>query len=241
MGFKEDATERINEVLRSSIMESREKASVVRPKAVGDTIGDWRLKQGAHAAALAGFALVPGPTALAAIAVEIPLLLRLMSVAALGTGFALYGDAADDDYLLILSVWSGELALNDALKTTALSHLKNAGAAAVSSAAGTAIAKTVVGSSGAAVAAANLSTKLTASLLSGVILGTIGRKSATAASAPLISKFCAVIVGSLPARCVPFLGAAVCAGVNVVLIEGIIDAAERYYGFQNQLRTSLEG
>jgi hypothetical protein len=222
-----------------SAVESRETASAIKPKAAGDTVAEWRVKQGAHAAALGGFALVPGPAAIAAMLAEIPLLLRLMSVCALGTGFALNGDAADDDYLLILSVWSGELSLNDTLKTTALTHLKSAGAAAVSSAAGAAIAKTVVGSSGAAVAPANISTKLTASLPSGVIVGTIGRKSATAASSTLISKFCAIIVGSLPARCIPLLGAAVCAGVNVALIQGIIDAEERYYTFQDGIRKSL--
>jgi hypothetical protein len=238
MGWQADASSFVNDKVQASILGSRVKAADLKKKATGVSLADWRFQTQAQAGALACTSLVPGPAVLAAVAAEIGLLLRLMSVAALGTGFAMYGDAADDDYLLILAVWAKELNLDDSLQAAVTSHVRAAIAHAATSSTAMALASAIAGPAGAAMAT-QVGTKITAGLLSSVILAAVARKSTVAATPLIVTKISTIIVSNIPVRLIPFVGAGVCAAVNLRLIGGILDAAETYYNFQDRIRRSV--
>jgi len=235
MGWTDDIKRKVSDMVGEALDATAVSVAEVRADAQGQTIASWRIENGAAAAACALGNLIPGPLALAALAIEIPVLLALLSRAALGVGIIVNGDAADEDYRLILAHWSGALKLDGHLRQSLQAQLTGAAAAAIASNAGIKAAHAVAGSAGAAFAT-QASVKLNAMILSSAMIA-IAAKQGTVhvgthmAATQLANK----IVSSLPARVVPLVGAGVAAALNAGFVNGLITAAEEYYQFIGSL------
>lgn len=234
MSFIDEAKSRIEEIVQSAVMGCKASASDVRGDAQGQSLGEWRGKHIALAVAAAGGNLIGGPVALAALAIEIPALLNIMSRAALGIGVIVAGDCSDDDYEAILAHWAGELALDADLKRAMQSHFASGAGAAAASSAGVSLASKLAGPAGAAFAL-KTGTKLNAMMLTSAVGAVVGKKvMMKGATRIAASRIAAQIIGKLPTRLVPLLGAAVAGGLNAWFLNSLMDAAERYYGFMGE-------
>jgi hypothetical protein len=231
MGLADDLKNKTAELVQSAVMNCRASAADVRRDAQGETLSGWRTKHAALAGAAAGGNLIGGPLAFAALAIEIPALLNIMSRAALGIGAIVTGDCSDDDYEPILAVWAGALELDGDLRKAVQSHLAGVSASTLASKAGVSMVTTVAGAGGAKIAA-KAALSLNSMMLSAAIGAVIGRKVMLKGGARIAAgKMAGKIVSGLPTRFMPLLGAAVAAGLNIWFVNGIMDAAERYYGF----------
>lgn len=231
MGWWDDVKEAVGRKVNEALLATASSVEDVRADAAGETLASWRTLNCLTAGACAAGNLLPGPAALAALSLEIPVLLNIVSRAALGTGIIVNGDAADEDYPLILAHWSGALKLDDDLKLAVQAQLSGAAAAAVTSAAGVAAAKAIAGAAGAK-AAVKAGAKLNALVLSSAMMAVAGKQGAVHIGTKLAAaNLAAKIISSLPARLVPFVGAGVAAAVNAWFVNGMINAAESYYRF----------
>ncbi|WP_139226230.1 hypothetical protein [Falsiroseomonas stagni] len=83
------------------------------------------------------------------------------------------------------------------------------------------------------------SNKLNGAVRSSAVMLLEGNKAAAQGGAKTAAAhFSVKIISSLLARVVPIVGAGICAGVNIWFVNGMIDAAKRYYRFKNSV---LEG
>lgn len=225
---------KVDELVQGAVLGCKAPADDVRRDATGQSLLSWRRKHTALAVAAAGGNLVGGPVALAALAIELPALLNIMSRAALGIGVITVGDCSDDDYEAILAHWAGELALDGDLKQAAQSHFASGAAAAALSNTGVSVATKLGGAAGAAVVL-KTGAKLNAMMLTSAVGAVISRKVAIKASTKIAAgQLAAQIIGRLPARFIPILGAGVAGGLNAWFLNSLMDAAERYYGFMGE-------
>lgn len=188
--------------------------------------------------AAAGGNLIGGPAAFAALAIEIPALLNIMSRAGLGIGVILTGSCTDADYEAILAVWAGAVELDGDLLAATRTHLAGGAAAAAGSNLGGAIASGIAGPAGAK-ALSKAAVSLNTQMLSSAVAAVVGKKLMLKGGTKLIAaKIAAKIVTSLPTRLVPLVGAAVAGGINAWFLNSLMNAAERYYGFLNGIAPS---
>lgn len=235
MSWVDDARYEVEELVRKAFESCSASADAVRDQALGKSLGSWRAINVALAGGCAAGTLLPGPAALAALAVEIPAVLHVLSRAALGTGWIERGHAVDADYNNILAVWSGELRLDDALLKSVGTKASMAIGSTLTTATGTAIVKAAAGTA-AAKAAASASTALYASAFAGAITAVAGRKVAVIGAQQIAAKkFAAKLIARLPARMVPVVGFGVSAALNGYFANSVIDAAESYYRFIGRL------
>jgi hypothetical protein len=242
MGFREDAKvfwegakDKVVSSVNAGIQECAASAISVRDAAAGKTLDRWRWEHRGLAAGCAGGNLIPGPAALAALVVEIPALLHVMSRAALGVGVCIGDNCDDDDYQPILAVWSGALELDDQLRHALLAQVAAPAAVTLGSSTGLAAATAVAGKTGTKLAIKG-ATKLNGVVLSSAVMLLAGKKAAAHVGAKTAAaQISAKIISSLPARVMPIVGAGICAGVNIWFVNGVIDAAERYYRFKNSI------
>jgi hypothetical protein len=97
MGWIDDLKTRTGEIVQSAVVTCKASAADVDRDARGQSLGEWRAKHVALAVAAAGGNLIGGPVAFAALAVEIPALLNIMSRASLGIGTIIADGCTDDD------------------------------------------------------------------------------------------------------------------------------------------------
>lgn len=210
MKFIGQAKTVINEKVVAAFDGCKADPESVRRAAAGKSIGEWRALCIAQGVACAGGALLPGPGALAALAVEIPLLLNVFSRAAMGVGWIQRGQVLPGDYDNILALWAGEVALGETLRKSVQTQAAMAMAAAAPK------------------LAASMSTTALTTPLS-VVAAKHGAGAATTYLAA--RKFATMIISNLPARLVPVIGLGVAAALNGWFVKSIIDTAERYYNF----------
>jgi hypothetical protein len=235
MGWIDDAKDKVVSAVSNGIIECAASSEAVRGAAAGKTLDRWRWEHRGLAASCAGGNLLPGPAALAALVIEIPALLHVMSRGALGVGVCI-GEGCDDaDYEAILAVWSGALKLDDGLREALLAQIAAPTAVTLGSSTGVAAATAVAGKAGTKLVIKG-ATKLNGIVLSSAVMLLAGKKAAAQVGAKTAAaQISAKIISSLPARVVPIIGAGICAGVNVWFVNGIVDAAERYYAFKKGL------
>ncbi len=235
MSFWEDAKTKVVTSVNKGITGCVASASEVREAAAGKSLERWRWEHRGLAAGCAGGNLLPGPAALAALLIEIPAVLHVMSRAALGVGVCIGHGCDDDDYQPILAVWSGALELDGQLRRAITAQLAAPTAATLSSSSGVALATTLAGKTGTKLAIKG-ATKLNGMVLSSAIMLLAGKKAGVQLGAKTAaSQISAKVLASLPTRVVPLLGAGICAGVNIWFVNGIIDAAERYFRFKQSI------
>lgn len=210
MSFLEQAKTYINEKTLQAFDACRADTASVRAAAIGKSMKDWRVQNIALGAACAGGAILPGPAALAALAIEIPALLNVFSRAALGVGWIKRGHVTQADYDNILGVWAGTVSLDETLRKSVQTQAALAIAAVAPKVAG-------------ALSTTALTTALTV----------VAAKKGTSAAATYMAakKFASMIISRLPARMVPIVGLGVAAALNAWFVNSIINAAERYYDF----------
>lgn len=200
-----DTKRKLTSMLETAICETQATPMEAREVAEGCDLGDLRLKQSGKAAALAVPTIIGGPTALLALPVEMGLLLRLMSTSALATGWVLGRSPHEEDFKLILGVWA------DKAEPKNLA-LAKAGAAAAP-AAGLLSNVGLHVSSNAMVAS------------SATTLATLGQAYVPYAA----KKMAAQMLGNVIPKFLPVLGPLICGGVNAYVVNGVMDAAEKYY------------
>ncbi|WP_165191743.1 hypothetical protein [Caulobacter soli] len=231
MGWIDDLKVKTAELVQSAVLNCKASAAEVNADAHGQSLSAWRTKHVGLAVAAAGGNLIGGPVAFAALAIEIPALLNIMSRASLGIGTITTGAASDDDYEAILAVWAGAVALDGDLLAATRAHLAGGAAAAAGSNLGGALASSLAGSAGTK-AIAKAAVSLNTQMLSSAVAAIVGKKLMLKGGSKLIaSKIAAKIVASLPTRFMPIVGAAVAGTINAWFLNSLMDAAERYYGF----------
>lgn len=208
----DDAKAKALSLLETAITELQSSPQEARDVADGCSLGVLRAKQSAKAAGLALPTLL-GPVGLVALPAEMAALLRLMSTSALAAGWAIGRTPNEHDFKLILGVWSGQLDL----KGLALAK----GGAVAAPAAG--MLATAANSVGMHVSSSALGSSLVGS--SATSLSTLGQAYVPYAAKQLFGKTIANAFG----RWAPFLGPLICGGINVVVINSVMDAAEEYY------------
>lgn len=239
MGWLDDAKSTVTEQVNKALIKTAAKAEDVRGSAIDCSLGEWRAKNLAAAAACAAGNLLPGPAALAALAVEIPALMHVLSRAAIGTGFVVRGHAETSDYPLILAHWAGALELNGDFRRAVQVQLSGALAGAAGSTVGLATAKAVAGAAGAKLAA-KAGVKLNTMVLSSAMLAVAGKAGATQVGTTLAAGAIATkIVSSIPTRIIPFVGAGIAAAINGWLVNGMVTSAAEYYGFIDSVEAEL--
>ena len=87
MSFIEESKVFINDKVTAAFQSCKADPESVRQATAGKSLGHWRKLCITQGIGCAGGALLPGPAALAALAIEIPLLLNVFSRAALGVGW----------------------------------------------------------------------------------------------------------------------------------------------------------
>ena len=231
MGWLDDLNTKVGEMVQSAVVTCKASAVDVDRDARGQSLDDWRGKHVALAIAVAGGNLIGGPVALAALAVEIPALLNIMSRAALGIGTIVADGCTDDDYQAILAVWAGAVELDGDLLAATRAHLSGGAAAVAGSNLGSTVAGSLLGPGGAKLAG-KAAASLNAQMISSAMGAVVGKKLMLKGGTKLIAgKIAAKIVSSIPTRLVPFVGAAIAAGINAWFLNSLMDTAERYYGF----------
>lgn len=239
MGWMDDAKTTVNETVQSAVLGCKAPAADVDRDARGQSLGSWRAQHVALAVAAAGGNLIGGPLAFAALAVEIPALLNIMSRAALGIGTITAGGCSDDDYEAILAVWAGAVSLDGDLMAATRVHLAGGAAAAAGSKLGISTGGALAGKAGAK-AMAKAAVSLNAQMLSSAVAAVVGKKLMLKGGAKLVAgKISAKIIGSIPTRVMPVVGALVAGGINAWFLNSLMDAAERYYGFLGEAASSL--
>jgi len=184
---------------------------------------------GACAVPAAGYVTLPA---------EFMYLMREIYNSSMGLGFLIYGDAFQDDFATILGLWSEEVTLDD--ETLELiygavemsldygihrleKYSESLGAAGAGSV-GVASTRSVSGK-----AANEASTKMISKTLAkktgSKVAGKLGAKVAAKTGAKIGGKY---VAKSLTAW-IPFISAAVCGGLNMWLMDGVMSAAESYY------------
>lgn len=210
MSFIEESKVFINDKVTAAFQSCKADPESVRQATAGKSLGHWRKLCITQGIGCAGGALLPGPAALAALAIEIPLLLNVFSRAALGVGWIKCGRVLPGDYENILALWAGEVSLDDSLRKTVQAQ--------------------------AAMAVAATAPKLMASMSAATLttaLTIVAAKNGTSAAASYLAarKFAAMIVSKLPARLIPLVGLGVAATLNAWFVKNILDTAEQYYTF----------
>jgi len=229
MSWLDDLKEKVGEIVQDGVMSCKADAADVNRDAAGQSLSEWRAKHIALAIAAAGGNLIGGPVAFAALAIEIPALLNIMSRGAMGIGTITIGSCSDEDYPAILAVWAGAVDLNDDLMSGVRSQLAGSAGALAGSQTGATLATTIVGPAGAKLAA-KATASLNAQMLSAGMAAIIGKKLMIKGGTKLIAaKIAAKVIASVPTRLVPILGAAVAGGINAWFLNSLMDAAERYY------------
>ncbi|MBN8606853.1 MAG: hypothetical protein J0L81_08035 [Caulobacterales bacterium] len=217
----DEIKEKVSDAVVKAIREVQADASDARDVAGGIDLDTLRLKQSAKAAALAAPNVLGGPAVIAAILVEVPALMRVLSTTALGTGIIIRNEAHKEDFMTILGVWSGDVSMGTVQSAIGAQF----------AAAGSAAAPAALHASGAIMAAVagakmHLATHaLTSTVTLAASKQAIGALSVKAIAGPMIAKW----VASIPPRAVPLLGAAVGATVNTWMLNSLMDAAQRYY------------
>lgn len=207
MGIKETLVP----IIEKAIIEVTASPSDAFEVADGLTLGKLRAKQSAKAGLLAAPTLA-GPLALAALPLEMAGLIRLMSTSALGVGWALGRSPAEGDFMLVLAVWSGEVAPDKAAAAKAAAGLVPAAGAL----------STAAGSLGYHVSANTVGTKLVNASI-GSLTG-IGH-----AYMPYAAKQLAASLVGKVGIAIPVLGAVLSAGINVYVVNSVMNAAEKFY------------
>jgi hypothetical protein len=181
-------------------------------------LDNWKFQQRALVGASGGAAVAIPGLHLVGLAADAAFLVNRMGVASYGVGAIIGADSGagnileHDDFPCVLAYWSGERDITNALKGKA--------AADLSTKVGTKFGTKFVGKA---------FTKGVVKVLlssSGYMVGQkLGGKFMAKASAKFAAKFAAKTAGGF----IVILGPAVGAGVNIWLINSIIDAAEEYY------------
>lgn len=150
--------------------------------------------------------LFGGPVGVGLEAADLAFLFNVCGRACYGIGLIKKREVAfEQDFPLILTIWCGEgRAVNTVSAVAGKVCLKVSGKTAI---------KVVVGMTAKTVAPA---------VFTSVILKTIAPMAA--------SKIAGKVAGKLGARWIPILGGAVSAGVNIWVLDGLMSAAEEYYG-----------
>ena len=181
-------------------------------------LDDWKLQQRALVGASGGAAVAVPGLHLVGLAADAAFLVNRMGVASYGVGAIIGANAGSgnileqDDFPCVLAYWSDERDVTQALKGKAAADLSTKvgtklGTKFVGKAFTKGVVKTLLGSSG----------------------YLVGQKLGGKFMAKASAKFAAKFAGKGLAGFVPFVGPAVGAGVNIWLINSIIDAAEEYY------------
>ncbi|WP_257386355.1 hypothetical protein [Tahibacter caeni] len=208
----DDAKAKALSLLETAITELQSSPQDAREVAEDCSLGALRAKQFAKAAALA-LPTFFGPIGLVALPAETVALLRLMSTSALATGWAIGRTPSEHDFKLILGVWSGQLDI----KGLALAK----GGAVAAPAAG--MLASAANSIGVHVSSSTLGSSLIGS--SATSLSTLGQAYVPYAAKQLFGKTIANAFG----RWAPILGPLICGGINVAVINSVMDASEEYY------------
>jgi len=190
----------------------------IRRAARGYTVPSWRRLQLAKAATLgAGGGLVPVSGAVL-LPVELLALMRVMHRGVVGICAIHHDDVQEEAFANVLGVWSGHMALNQALAaqiaTKALAHT----------------AYTVGGPTG-----VMLASKAFAATCETLVAKKLGPKIAQKVAAKLAAK----IGAKLSVSWIPFVSAGVGAGVNGWIVGSLMDAADEYCRFMTTTCTAL--
>jgi hypothetical protein len=188
--------------------------------AAGYSVSSWVTEQQAAVGIAGGAAMVvPGAHLLAA-AADVGFLLNRMHACSYGVGAILGREAGRGDILEpedfgnVLAHWAGALDFNSDLRGVVVGKVLVDAGVKVGGKVG---AKLV----GKAIAQAG-----------GVL---VGKKLGSKVAAKAAAKFAGKLAGKVGAGFVPFLGAAVSAGINVWFVDAISESAKEYYRFKLSL------
>jgi hypothetical protein len=184
----------------------------IRRAAKGYTVPAWKRLQLAKAATLGACVAVVPASGAVLLPAELLALMRVMHRGVVGV-CAIHHDYVDEEqFPNVLGVWSGHMALNETLAaqiaTKALAHT----------------AYMVGGPTG-----VMLASKAFAATCETLVAKKLGPKIAQKVAAKMAAK----IGAKLSVSWIPFVSAAVGAGINCWIVNGLIDAADEYCKFLN--------
>lgn len=181
-------------------------------------LGDWRVQQNSMVTVSGGASVVIPGVHVAGLVADAAFVLNRMRVATYGVGAILGSRAGLDnilepeDFAAVLGYWADDKSIQEAMK--------GKGAAELSS--------KVLIKSGAKILGKGYVKGLTKVMLtsSGYLIGQkVGGKAIAKSAAKFAGKFGGKLIGGF----VPFVGPIVGGGINLWLLNGIINAAEQFY------------
>lgn len=206
-------------------------------KTKGYSVNQWyNYSIGDVALVGAGACAIPGAH-LAGMAAEFGYLMREVHNSALGSGHLIYGSIDENDFAIIFSVWAGETMPSQKTMNLMYKFASEIGKELSGQALEYAWEKyRKEGLAGIGLAAPSM-TQTSAKTTSKVATKVIGQKVGVKAAGKISTKVAAKAGTKIAAKAggkgisgwIPFVGPAVCAGVNTWIMKGVMDTADIYY------------